>query len=221
MGVALFDLDHTLLDVNSGTLWLKAEWREGRLGLRDVVWAGWWLGKYSVGIGTGLDGVFEVAAKALKGTSESELAARVQAWFDREVRHHLRVGAEEALQRHRAAGDRLVLATSGTQYVARAAAEAYGLDTVVCTELEVVDGTFTGNLAVLAVGAAKATACEAWAVREGVDLSEATFYTDSATDAALLRKVGQPRVVAPDRRLRRMAAEEGWPVVDWGVATPP
>lgn len=45
MSLALFDLDRTLLAVNSGHLWLRAEWRAGRVGLRDAAWAVWWLGR--------------------------------------------------------------------------------------------------------------------------------------------------------------------------------
>lgn len=214
--VVLFDLDRTLIDCNSGRLWVAAEWREGRISWTDVLWAGWWLGRYSLGLGGGLERAMEAAVGSVTGTEEAELDARVARWFEREVRHRLRPGAATALAEHRARGDRLVLATSGTWYAARAAALAYGLDDTVATRLEVRDGRLTGRLTELAVGAGKARAVEAWAAREGVELSRATFYTDSATDLALLERVGRPIVVNPDRALARVAADHGWPVLDWG-----
>ena len=218
MAVALFDLDLTLTDVNSGNLWVRNEWREGNIGVRQAVWAAWWLLRYRMGVVKGLDGVFDAAARAVEGTSEALLAERVQRWFDQEVRHHLRPGAQAALERHRQSGDRLVLATSGTLYAARAAAAAYGLDDVICTTLEVEDGRFTGRVDVLTVGPGKLAAVAEWAAAEGVDLADCTFYTDSYTDVTLLEAVGRPVVVNPDGALRRRARAEGWPIEDWGRA---
>ncbi len=217
--VALFDLDRTLIDVNSGGLWLKNEWRDGRIGLRDAAWATWWLFRYSLGQEQGLDQVFSTAVRTLAGTSEAELAARVEAWFSREVEHRLRPGAVAARAEHRAAGHELVLATSSTSYVAECARRAYGLDDHVSTTMVVRDGLFTGDIGVLAVGSAKATAVRAWADRRGLPLAACAFYTDSHTDLQLLEEVGRPVVVHPDRALAAEAARRGWPTHDWGQAT--
>lgn len=218
MALALFDLDRTLIDVNSGRLWVSSEWRAGRLSALDVVWASWWLARYSLGWEGGLQRVFEAAAASIEGASEAEIAARVQEFFDRDLRHRLRPGGRQALEHHRAEGDQLVLATSGTQFAAAAAAEAYGLSTFVCTELEIANGRFTGRIAATAVGDAKLHRCEAWAAEHGHELGTATFYSDSFTDLALLERVGHPVVVNPDRRLRRHAVLRGWPIEDWGQA---
>lgn len=218
MAVALFDLDKTLIDCNSATLWAYAEWRAGRITWRDGVWASYWLGRYGLGLADGIEGAMEAAVQSVKGLEEADLDRRVREWFGREIRHRLRRGAPAALERHRARGDRLVLATSGTSYAANAAAEAFGLDEVVATRLAVVDGRLTGEIATMCLGPAKAVAVEAWAAATGADLAGATFYTDSASDLALLERVEHPVVVNPDRALRRIAAVKGWPVVDWNSA---
>ena len=216
--VALFDLDRTLIDVNSGGLWLRNEWRDGRIGIRDAAWASWWLFRYSLGQEDGLDQVFATAVRTLAGSSEAALSERVREWFEREVQHRLRPGAARAMADHRAAGHELVLATSSTAYVARCAAAAYGLDDIVATTLAVDGDLFTGEIAELAVGASKATAVRRWADRRGLPLARCAFYTDSHTDLALLEEVGQPMVVHPDRLLAAEAARRGWPVIDWGRA---
>lgn len=199
---------------------MASEWREGRLRARDVAWASYWLGRYTLGLEGGLETAMEAAARMIAQEPEEALDRRVRAWFEREVRGRLRPGGKAAVERHRARGDRLVLATSGTLYAARAAAEAYGLDDCVATTFEVAHGRFTGRLETLAIGRGKAAAVKAWAVRNGVDLEEATFYTDSVSDLTLLEGVRCPVVVNPDRALRRVAAERGWPVEDWGSAAP-
>ncbi|MCB9683811.1 MAG: HAD-IB family hydrolase [Alphaproteobacteria bacterium] len=218
-GIALFDLDRTLLDCNSGRLWAMAEWRAGRITSRDLAWAMGWLVRYGLGFEGGLNQAMEAAATTIIGETEEALDARVRRWFDHEVRHRLRPGARTSLQRHRERGDRLVLATSGSIYAARAAADAFGLDEVVATTFEVVDGRFTGRIEVLAIADGKTRAVREWAERTGADLARASFYTDSASDRTLLEVVGDPRVVHPDRALRRIAGQKGWPIEDWGAAS--
>jgi HAD superfamily hydrolase (TIGR01490 family) len=212
--VAFFDLDRTLIDVNSGGLWLRHEWDEGNVGVRDVAWATWWLLKYSFGSGSGMDDAYKEAVRTLKGKAEADIDRRTRAWFETQVRPHLRPGAKDALARHRDQGDRLVLATTSSPYAARAATEAYGLDAFVCTWFEVKEGVFTGDVASPAWGPEKAARVAEWAEREGVDLATSAFYTDSMTDLALLERVGEPVCVNPDRRLARLAASRGWPIVD-------
>lgn len=219
MALALFDLDRTLLDVNSGRSWAVSQWREGRIRASDLAWAAYWLLRYELGHDAGLDVALEAAARSVAGEREADLEARVNTWFAREIHGRLRPGARAALAAHRARGDTLVLATSGSIYAARAAVAAYGLDDQVATTLEVVDGRFTGRLTVSAIGPGKTRAARAWAARAGFDLADAWFYTDSASDRSLLEAVGRPRVVAPDRALARLAAARGWVVEDWGRAS--
>lgn len=218
MRVALFDLDRTLLDCNSGRLWVAHEWRAGRLDLRDLARASWWLARYSLGSDAGLAAAFEAAVARLEGMSEDALRSRTTAWFAREVQHRLRPGARAALERHRAQGDLLVMATSSSTYAGEAAVAAYGLDALIATHFEVVDGCFTGKILELAAGPAKLDRAVEWAERQGLDLGTATFYTDSATDLALLERVERPVAVNPDRALARIARARGWTIVDWGVA---
>jgi len=145
-----------------------------------------------------------------------ELSAASQAFFETEVRCRLRPGAARALQAHRAAGDRIALASSTTQYLATQASDAWGMELAAYTTLEVVDGELTGEISALALGVHKTTRAIEWAKAQGVDLSTAAFYTDSFTDLDLLERVGEPVAVNPDRRLRRAALQRGWRVEDWG-----
>lgn len=213
--VALFDLDGTLIDCNSGRLWVTSEWAAGRIGSLDAAWGAWWLARYALGLGEGLDAVFETAVARLSGMEETALDRHTRAWFTARVQSRLRPGGERALAAHRARGDRLVLATTSSLYAARAAAEAFGLDEVICTRFEVMDGKFTGKISEPALGDAKASRVFEWAARTGVSLDRCTFYTDSATDLRLMAAVGRPVAVHPDRVLRREAARRGWPVVSW------
>ena len=75
------------------------------------------------------------------------------------------------------------------------------------------DGCFTGEVTHFNQAQGKADACEALARARGWDLSECSAYSDSVSDAPLLRLVGHPYAVNPDRALREMAEREGWPTL--------
>jgi HAD superfamily hydrolase (TIGR01490 family) len=217
MAVAFFDLDRTILDCNSGRLWLAREWREGRIGLRDAAWGAWWIAAYSVGYGS-IEEVYDQAVATLAGTTEADIEARTERWFAEEVRDRIRPGAATVLEQHRARGDTLVLATSSSIYAGRAAARAYGLEHVIAATFQVdAKGVFTGAVDEPAAGRHKAERAARWASERGVDLAESTFYTDSYADIDLMRLVGRPVAVHPDPRLRREAQSCGWTIADWST----
>ncbi len=218
--VALFDFDRTLVDCNSANLWFLHELRSGRLPPSYGIRVPFWLIQYRLGMGN-LERMFDDAFKMAQGEEEALMIERVRAWYDSDIRPHIRPGARAAIGAHRAAGDRLMLATSSSQYVATLACETFGIDDFVCTRLEVADGRFTGRLMANAMGPAKAERVAEWATAQGIDLAHCTFYTDSITDLALLQRVGHPVAVNPDRRLRLIAREHGWPVLDWGRSQAP
>lgn len=213
--VAFFDFDATLLDVNSGHLWVRHEWRRGRIGVPAVAKAAWWLGRYALG-DTRLDHALHDAARIYAGLPAEGFRHEVQTWFDAELAHRARPGALLALARHREAGDLCVLATSSSQFTGACAAAAFDLDDAICTELEVLDGHLTGQIRATAFGDGKLHQARDWLASRGLGLEECVFYTDSYSDLALLEAVGEPVVVAPDRRLARLAAARGWRVAEWG-----
>jgi phosphoserine phosphatase len=90
-------------------------------------------------------------------------------------------------------------------------------------------GRFTGvYVRPACYGAGKVTRAESFAVEHGIDLRQSYFYSDSYSDLPMLERVGQPRVVNPDPRLRRAAQRRGWSAESWraprlaiGEASPP
>lgn len=213
---ALFDLDKTLIDVSSASLWFRHEWRAGHLPLSYAARVPLWMIQYSLGIGS-LDWIFTQAFALMKGQEHPIIERQVREWFEAEVRDHIRPGGLDAIARHRAAGDRLVVATGSSNYAADLAIEAYGLDEAICTRLELAEGRLTGRVD-SAMGEYKCVRAEEWSAAGGIPLARCTFYTDSITDLPLLERVGHPVAVNPQNRLRRVAEARGWPIVDWRTA---
>ena len=143
-GVAFFDLDRTLIAVNSASGWVRREWRQGHVGALDALRATGWIGLYGLGVAN-MGKVVRAAVATLRGTPEDEIRRRTLVFWEEEVRAQLRPGARAAVERHRQAGDRLVLLTSSSPYLSEPIAAELGLDDWLCNRFEVVDGVFTGE----------------------------------------------------------------------------
>jgi putative phosphoserine phosphatase / 1-acylglycerol-3-phosphate O-acyltransferase len=128
-------------------------------------------------------------------------------------------GAVKAMEQHRAAGRRLVMATTSPLVFVKPFADRAGFDDVVATQWERTvgpdgDEVFTGRMTGQFVwGRSKSDAVELWARDHDANLAESWAYSDSYFDAPLLAKVGHPVVVNPDLQLRVTATIRGWPVV--------
>ncbi|WP_318202152.1 HAD-IB family hydrolase [Streptomyces sp. SCL15-4] len=129
--------------------------------------------------------------------------------------------AASLIEEHHVAGrDVVIVSTSGAEVV-EPIGELLGADRVVATRMVVgEDGCFTGEVEYYAYGPTKAEAIRELAASEGYDLGRCYAYSDSATDLPMLRTVGHPHAVNPDRALRREALAQGWPVLEFRRPVP-
>lgn len=118
------------------------------------------------------------------------------------------------LDEHRAAGDKLVIITATNRFVTAPIAARLGVDTLLATECEMVDGRYTGRTTdVPCFKEGKVTRLERWLQETGFSLEGATFYSDSMNDLPLLERVSRPVAVDPDPNLLAEAQKRGWPVL--------
>jgi len=117
-------------------------------------------------------------------------------------------------EHHRAGHDVVIVSSSGAEVV-EPIGEMLGADAVVATRMVVADGNYTGEIEFYAYGPNKAEALRALADEQGFDLAACFAYSDSHTDLPMLEEVGHPFAVNPDKELRRVAADRGWPVLEF------
>ena len=212
--LALFDLDHTLLSGDSDVLWCEFLIAEGLLDRatfeprnREMA------DRYARGLATPAEfcGFYAQTLAGARPDDWDDLRAR----FLRDViAPRLPASARALVQGHRQAGDRVILTTATNRYLVELTARELGIDDLLATEIEVIDGAFTGrNTGVLNMRDGKLVRLHEWLSAVGLPrstLADATFYSDSSNDLPLLLAVGHPVVVDPDPSLAERARQHGW-----------
>lgn len=214
---AFYDLDGTLLAANSGRIWLSQERRKGALRRRDALQALAFLSAYKLGL-VDVRRALDMAAQALRERDAAEFRDEMSAFYLERIVPLRAPGAFESIRAHQEEGHQTILLTTSTDYLAEAAMVDFRLDDRIATRFEVApSGKFTGRLEhPVPYHKGKVILAERLAERLGIDLSRSYFYSDSVTDLPMLRRVGHPRIVNPDPRLRRIAERDGLPLLDWG-----
>ncbi|MBO3277865.1 histidinol-phosphatase [Pseudomonas schmalbachii] len=214
MRLALFDLDNTLLAGDSDHSW--GEWLCHR-GLvdaaeyqarNDAFYADYVAGKLDVI-------AYQDFTQAILGRNSMEQLARWHAQFMQEVIEPIILEQGEVLlEKHRAAGDKLVIITATNRFITGPIAARLGVDTLLATECEMADGRYTGRTTdIPCYQAGKVTRLNRWLEETGLGLEGSYFYSDSRNDLPLLEAVAHPVAVDPDNHLRAVATERGWPVI--------
>lgn len=216
--ITFFDLDHTLLPIDSDYAW--GEFTQA-IGWTDPVEFkrrnDAYFQHYLAGT-LDIHDYVRFAVEALRARGEAQYR-EAHARFMREVvGPALRPPAFELVARHRDAGDHVLIVTATNELVTRPIATAFGIDELIAVELERgADGWITGEIAgVPSMREGKVVRVEQWLRARGLDWLdvETTFYSDSTNDLPLLEKVDHPVATNPGPTLRTLALEKGWRVLD-------
>jgi HAD superfamily hydrolase (TIGR01490 family) len=214
---AFFDLDRTLLR-RSSALALAGSFRERGLISRWQMLraAGWQL--LFVARGASHEAVQRAAVDGLRilaGYTPDELRDLVAEALEPVLRPLVYAEPLRLVEQHHARGERVYIVSATLQEIVDAIAADLGFDGALGTICEVEEGHYTGRAVRSLHAEAKAECLREVAAREGLDLTACTAYSDSHTDLPFLEAVGHPVAVNPDRALRRIAADRGWPVLEF------
>jgi HAD superfamily hydrolase (TIGR01490 family) len=222
VGVAFFDLDHTLIPFDSDYAWgeftTRLGWTDGAEFARqnDRFYA-----QYKAGTLDIREYIrFSTAAIRRQGAIKS-IASHAD-FMGATVLKDIRPEALALIQRHRDAGDTIVIVTATNEFITRPIARAFGVDELIAIELEVDKtpggtGWYTGEIrGVPSFREGKVTRVSEWLHNRGLDWADihGTFYTDSINDLPLLEKASVAVATNPDAPLRQVALERGWRILD-------
>lgn len=212
--LALFDLDHTLLDGDSDSIWFRFLTEQGAVDADQMAEE---RARHSRDYRAGRMDVAAFYRLVLKPLAEHE-PEQLQAWRERFVRERIlpRIAAEarSLLQQHRDAGHTLVIVTATNRFITEPIARELGVPHLLATEAEHDGFRFTGRVAgVPCFREGKLSHLREWLYEENVTPSETWFYSDSHNDLPLLEYVDHPIAVNPDAVLTDIATQRNWPVM--------
>jgi HAD superfamily hydrolase (TIGR01490 family) len=219
MNLALFDLDHTLLPLDSDHAWgeytMSIGWRDPVEFKRanDQFYA-----DYKAGT---LDPVayLRFATEAVREQGAIKSVAAHADFMRAIIGKAIKKPALDLLEQHRTAGDTLLLVTATNEFVTRPIAQRLGIEHLIAVELETdATGWYTGaSKGVLSFREGKVTRVAQWLAARGKtwdDVAHSTFYSDSMNDLSLLEQVDTPVATNPDDTLRALAHTRGWRILD-------
>lgn len=214
MSLAIFDLDNTLLSIDSDHAWGEFLLEQGAvdpIAYRDANER--FMNDYNAGT-LDIHAFLEVALKPLADNSPEQLAAWHQQFMASKIEPHVLAKGEELLARHRTSGDTLLIITATNRFITAPIAERLGVDHLIAVDPEVIDGRYTGRVeGVPSYREGKITRLEAWLETQDVTMDDAWFYSDSHNDIPLLERVDNPVAVDPDNALRLVAMERNWRII--------
>jgi HAD superfamily hydrolase (TIGR01490 family) len=214
VSLAIFDLDNTLLAGDSDYLWgqflvdqgivdrdfyeqtnarFYQQYREGNLDIAQFL---------------------QFALKPLADNEPAALYAWRERFIEEKIEPILLPAAYELIEKHRKAGDILIVITATNQFVTEPIVRFYGIEHLIATLPEFRDGRYTGQF----VGApcfreGKVERLNSWLSANDHSLEDSWFYSDSHNDLPLLARVANPVAVDPDQTLAGIAQEKGWPII--------
>jgi len=215
--LALFDLDNTLLAGDSDYQWGQFLMEEGLL--EHELHQAKNLQFYEDYKAGELDiyAFLEFQLKPLSEHKRAELDKLHERYMQRKILPMMTDKAKALVEKHKANGDVMLIITATNSFVTNPIAKAFGIDDLIGTTPEEVDGEFTGRVTgTPSFQQGKVTRLHEWLAERGQSLSDfetTWFYSDSHNDLPLMKLVDKPVAVDPDPVLKAYAEEQGWPVI--------
>ena len=216
MPLALFDLDNTLLAGDSDYLWgcflvekglvdkrlyeeanerFYREYAEGKLDIHEFL---------------------NFALQPLASNAVDVLNSLQQEFMDKYIKPIMTRRGQELITMHSREGNRPVIITATNSFVTGPIALAFGVDDLIATEPEIIDGRYTGKVeGTPCFQQGKIERLHAWLDKTRADFDNSWFYSDSHNDLPLLEEVAHPVAVDPDDQLRTIASEKGWQITSF------
>lgn len=214
MRLAIFDLDNTLLAGDSDHAWGQFLVNKGLVdGEKFRIANDRFYEEYKAGT-LNINEYLQFSLTPLTHHSLDQLDQLHQEFMRNYIEPMMLEKAWQLLQDHRAQGDYLLIITATNGFVTRPIATRLGVDDIIATDPEIVDGKYTGKfIGVPSFQQGKVIRLQDWIKEKNFSLDDAFFYSDSINDLPLLEQVANPVAVDPDAKLREIAEARNWKII--------
>ena len=210
---AIFDFDGTLIAGYSALDVAQARILRGDVNARELMGMASLAARGALGLAGFKDLIAFIAAN-WRGRQEHDLMKEGERLFKARIADRVFPEMKRRVEAHRAKGHTLIVASSATPFQVEPAAKFLGIDNVLCTRFEVIDGRMTGKpLDAPLWGEGKADAVKAFARKHRIDLKRSYAYADGNEELPLMMSVANPRPTNPQPNLERAARAHKWPIL--------
>jgi len=209
---AFFDLDGTIIATHSVKDIFLERLFAGQVQTEEVVDMATMMLRYVFKTADFAEGLQE-SVRNMQGMDEAEFLELAEKVCRDRLLPQVFPEVKAILKAHQAKGHTIVIISSASRYQVEPLARELGIDNIICTELEVKDGKFTGLLdGTPCYGPAKLSTARAFAKGRRISLKKSFFYSNGSEDLPLLEAVGNPVAIGPDSALKKEATMNGWPI---------
>ncbi|HFV9294640.1 MULTISPECIES: HAD family phosphatase [Serratia] len=216
MDLALFDLDETLIDDDSASLWVRWLVAEGFAPAElerqeQLLMQSYYQGQLS------MEDYMQATLVPLVGLSTQTVAGWVQRYIRRDILPRVYPAARERMQWHRERGDCILVISATGEHLVAPIAEQLGADGALAIGVEVAEGRFTGNTyGTMTYQQGKVIRLQQWLQQHPeLQFAHSHGYSDSINDKAMLEYVDSATVINPNSDLGALAELHGWEVCHW------
>lgn len=214
MKLAIFDLDNTLIGGDSDYLWGQFLCEHGILESNNhrqkhqQYYEDYKAGKLDI------HDFLTFQLEPLAGVDPDILAKRRAQYLQEKIQPILLDKAKKLISDHRQQGHTLLIITATNRFITEPIAELLGIENLIASDAEIIDGRYTGKAAgIPSYASGKVTRLKRWLQEKNYMPEEQWFYSDSHNDLPLLRIVDHPVAVDPDEILQTEAQKRNWPII--------
>ena len=214
MSLAIFDLDNTLIADDSDYLWGQFLVDQGIVDKEHYENAN---AKFYEDYKQGTLDIVEFLRFSLKPLADND-PEQLYRWrtqfIEQSIKPLMLEPAQQLIDKHKDRGDTLLVITATNRFVTEPIVQLYGIENLLATAPEFIDGRFTGGFnGIPCFQEGKVKLLEAWLKDSTETMQDSWFYSDSHNDLPLLKLVDHPVAVNPDEKLAEFAQAANWPII--------
>lgn len=216
MRLVLFDMDHTLVPADTGTIWSQFLQERNLISLEKAQERAQFLADYQNGT-LNVEEAYRFELGVLQSLERDLRKELLNQFFEDKVKPLITATALQTVAKHRQNGDYLIMITATLEEIASPIAEFFGMDHLIGGRGQIdALGNYTGEIELEpCMGRGKLVHLEEWLVKTGNNPVEYTFYSDSHNDLPLLEQVDVAIAVDPDAKLRQIAQDNNWQIISF------
>jgi HAD superfamily hydrolase (TIGR01490 family) len=213
--IAFFDLDLTIISRNSGSIIVRQAYKNGLMSTRNLIHAIFQSYLYKLHLRE-TELIIKKMGTWVKGLRIEEIDELSTEVVNNFLIEHIRPEIIKVIDFHRKNNARLGILSSAISSICMPIGRYLGIDEIICTTLEIIEGTLTGNPSGnFCFGDEKRTRLLSFCDKNNWDPAQAWYYSDSVSDLPVFEVVGHPVCISPDKKLTRIALEKGWEIYNW------